>query len=77
VMLHVSGWTSEGKLFQSTVRDGHPAMYVVADAPPAWREALHRMVVGERVRLWVSGSDDSGGKPADDLVYEIELLSLR
>jgi FKBP-type peptidyl-prolyl cis-trans isomerase len=77
VMLHISGWTSEGKLFQSTVRGGHPAMFVVGDAPAAWRGALQHMVVGEKVRLWVSGSDDGGEKPADDLVYEIELLALR
>jgi len=78
VMLHVSGWTSEGKLFQSTVRGGgHPAMFVVGDAPAAWREALQRMVVGDKVRLWVSGSDDSEEKTAENLVYEIELLALR
>jgi len=78
VLLHVSSWTSEGKLFQSTSRGGrHPAMFVVGDAPSAWREALQRMVVGDKVRLWVSGSDDSGEKAADNLVYEIELLALR
>ena len=78
VMLHVSGWTSEGKLFQSSVRGGeHPAMFVVGDAPAAWREALQRMVVGDKVRLWVSGPDESEEKAAEDLDYEIELLALR
>jgi FKBP-type peptidyl-prolyl cis-trans isomerase len=79
VMLHVSGWTSEGKLFQSTVRGGgHPAMFVVGDAPAAWREALQHMVVGDKVRLWVNGSDDSEEKAGENLVvYEIELLALR
>src|SRR5262249_62034506 len=67
---------SEGKLFRSTVRGGHPAMFVVGDSPTAWWEALRSMVVGENVRLWVGGSDAFGEKPAENLVYEIELLAL-
>jgi peptidylprolyl isomerase len=77
VMLHVSGWTSEGKLFQSTVRGGHPAMFVVGDTSTAWREALGQMVVGEKVRLWVDDSASFGEKTTENLVYEIELLAVR
>jgi len=52
-------------------------MFVVGDAPAAWREALQRMVVGDKVHLWVSGPDESEEKAAEDLDYEIELLALR
>ena len=50
---------------------------LVGDAPAAWREALQRMVVGDKVHLWVSGPDESEEKAAEDLDYEIELLALR
>ncbi len=82
VTLHVSGWTPDGTLFESTVMASHPAVFVVADVIPGWREALLQMVVGEKVRLWIPAHLAYGEKPrshdapAGNLVYEIELLAL-
>jgi FKBP-type peptidyl-prolyl cis-trans isomerase len=81
VTLHYSGWTNDGKLFETTVMSGHPAIFLVATMLPAWREVLPHMVVGEKVRLWVPASLAYGEKPvnnmnpAGDLVYDIELLA--
>ena len=82
VTLHVSGWTPDGIMFESTVMAGHPAVFLVADVIPGWREALLQMVVGEKVRLWIPAQLAYGEKPrshdapAGNLVYEIELLAL-
>ncbi|HEV8485858.1 MAG TPA: FKBP-type peptidyl-prolyl cis-trans isomerase [Blastocatellia bacterium] len=82
VTLHVSGWTPDGTLFESTVMASHPAVFLVADVIPGWREALQQMVVGEKVRLWIPAHLAYGEKPrshdapAGNLVYEIELLAL-
>jgi len=80
--LHFSGWTSDGRLIESTRMAGQPAVYTLADAPPGWRDALEQMVVGDVARLWIPAERAYGatprrrGQPAGDLVYEIELLAL-
>ena len=82
VTLHVSGWTPDGILFESTVMANHPAVFLVADVIPGWREALLQMVVGEKVRVWIPAHLAYGEKPrshdapAGNLIYEIELLAL-
>jgi peptidylprolyl isomerase len=82
VRLHFSGWTREGRLFESTVMSGEPAVYLVANALPGWQEGLHRMVVGEKARFWIPAALAYGsrpgrrGVPTGDLVYDIELLAL-
>ena len=82
VTLHVSGWTPDGTLFESTLMASHPAVFAVSDVIPGWREALLQMVVGEKVRLWIPAELAYGEKPrshdapAGRLIYEIELLAL-
>lgn len=83
VTLHYSGWTSDGKLFESTVMSGHPAVYLVGNTLPGWQEALVQMVVGEKARLWVPASLAYGERPvnnmspAGDLVFDLELLAIQ
>jgi peptidylprolyl isomerase len=80
--LHVSGWTRDGRLFESTVMSGEPAVYVLANTLPGWREGLRQMVVGEKARFWIPAVLAYGsrpgrrGVPTGDLVYDIELLAL-
>jgi FKBP-type peptidyl-prolyl cis-trans isomerase len=83
VTLHVSGWKADGTLVESTAMAGQPAVYVVEHVIPGWREGLQRMVVGDKVRLWIPAALAYGQKatgrrkvPTGDLVYDIELLAL-
>jgi peptidylprolyl isomerase len=81
VTLQYSGWTSDGKLFESTAMAGHPAVFHVGTTLPAWREVLPQMVPGEKLRLWVPAALAYGDRPvnhedpAGNLVYDIELLA--
>jgi FKBP-type peptidyl-prolyl cis-trans isomerase len=83
VLLHFSCWTSKGRLFESTVMAGHPALIKLGTAVASWRETLPRMVVGEKARLWVPAALAYGEAPANrfhppgDLVYDIELLAVK
>ncbi len=83
VLLHFSGWKKNGKLFESTVMGGHPALVSLALAMPGWREGLPLMVVGEKARFWIPADLAYGEKPADrfnpagELVYDIELLAVQ
>ena len=80
--VNYSGWTADGKLFESTAMSGHPAAFLVGTALPGWREALPSMVVGEKVRLWIPAALAYGEHPmerkapAGNLVYDIELIGL-
>ncbi len=83
VTLHFSGWTSDGRLFVSTVMSHRPAMFRVATLPPGWREAVQQMVAGEKARFWVPAALALGGKPpitsgpGDTLLYDIELVAVQ
>jgi peptidylprolyl isomerase len=80
--LHFSGWTSDGRLVESSVMAGRPATYELEGVMPGWREALQQMVVGDKVRVWIPaalafGEKPRRGTPRGDLVYELELLELQ
>ncbi len=80
VLLNYTGWTADGKLFETTIMSGHPAAFLLGTALPGWRDALPRMVVGEKARVWVPAAMAYGEHPIDaqappgSMVYEIELL---
>lgn len=82
VKLHYSGWTTDGKLFESTITSGHPGVFLVGTVLPGWREALQYMVAGEKARIWIPAALAYGNQPveravpAGDLVYDIELLEI-
>jgi len=83
VTLHYSGWTSDGRLFESTVMGGHPAIFLVGTTFSGWRELLPQMVAGEKIRVWIPAALAYGEKPvnsmnpAGNLVYDLELLTLQ
>jgi FKBP-type peptidyl-prolyl cis-trans isomerase len=82
VKLDFSGWTADGKLVESSVMARHPAVFEMTGVMPGWREALSRMVAGDKVRVWIPrdlafGSTPRRGQPKGDLVYELELLEVR
>jgi peptidylprolyl isomerase len=80
VMLHFSGWTSDGRLIESSVMANHPAAFAMNSVIAGWREALPSMVVGDKVRLWIPKAlaypRPRRGQPRGDLVYELELVAI-
>ena len=83
VKLNYSLWTSDGTLFESTSMSGNPVSFQIGLAIPGWREALPRMVVGEKARIWIPAALAYGDHPPDklvpagNLVYEVELLEIQ
>ncbi len=83
VTLDYSGWTADGRLFESTVTSGHPAIFFMGTTLAGWREGLQYMVAGEKARLWIPAVLAYGDRPADklvpagDLVYDIELVDFQ
>ena len=79
VRVHYSGWTTDGKLFDSSVSRGEPAEFPLTGVIRGWQEVLQQMVEGDRVRVWIPEAlayRGERGKPKGMLVFEIELLGV-
>ncbi|MFZ5892592.1 MAG: FKBP-type peptidyl-prolyl cis-trans isomerase [Myxococcota bacterium] len=81
VKVHYTGWTKDGKMFDSSVQRGEPATFGVTQVIPGWTEALKLMAVGEKRRLWIPaklayGEKAPPGAPAGDLTFDVELLEI-
>jgi len=81
VKVHYSGWTKDGKMFDSSLTRGQPAVFGVGQVIKGWTEALQLMTVGEKRRLWIPaalayGENAGMGAPAGDLTFDVELLEI-
>ena len=82
VTVHYSGWTTDGNLFDSSVKRGQPASFPLNGVIKGWTEGLQLMVEGEQRRFWIPadlayGENPGGGRPAGTLVFDVELLSIK
>jgi len=82
VTVHYSGWTTDGNLFDSSVKRGQPASFPLNQVIPGWTEGLKLMVTGEKRRFWIPadlayGENPSGGRPGGMLVFDVELLEIK
>jgi FKBP-type peptidyl-prolyl cis-trans isomerase len=82
VKVHYSGWTTDGKMFDSSVTRGRPATFGVTQVIPGWVEGLQLMVQGEKTRFWIPAAlaygekPASPGAPAGNLVFDVELIEI-
>jgi hypothetical protein len=79
VKVHYTGWTTDGKMFDSSVAQGEPATFGVDEVISGWSQGLQLMVEGEKRRFWIPESlayKGQPGQPAGMLVFDIELLRI-
>jgi len=81
VKVHYTGWTTDGKMFDSSVQRGEPTKFGVTQVIAGWTEALKLMVVGEKRRLWIPaklayGETPRMGAPSGNLTFDVELLEI-
>jgi FKBP-type peptidyl-prolyl cis-trans isomerase len=82
VTVHYSGWTTDGKMFDSSVARNEPATFPLSRVIKGWTEGVQLMVVGEKRRFWIPGPlayDNSTrqGVPKGMLVFDVELLAIK
>lgn len=80
VTVHYSGWTTDGKLFDSSVLRGQPATFGLGDVIEGWTEGVQLMAVGEKTRFWIPEKlayKGQGSAPRGMLVFDVELLSVQ
>jgi peptidylprolyl isomerase len=78
VTVHYSGWTTDGKLFDSSVTRGQPAKFPLDGVIKGWTEGLQLMTEGEKTRFWIPEGLAYQGKsaPYGMLVFDVELLKI-
>ena len=82
VTVHYTGWTPDGKMFDSSVQRNKPENFGLTEVIPGWTEGLQLMVQGEKRRFWIPGAlayDNIPGAtgPKGMLVFDIELILIQ
>jgi FKBP-type peptidyl-prolyl cis-trans isomerase len=82
VKVHYTGKLLDGKVFDSSVERGEPAVFGVTQVIPGWVEALQLMTVGSKWELYIPsdlayGPQGNQGIPGNSLlIFEVELLGI-
>jgi len=79
VKIQYTGWTTDGKMFDSSIPRGKPVMFPVNGVISGFAEGLQLMVEGEKRRLWIPEALAYHGRadrPQGMLVFDVELLEI-
>ena len=83
VVVHYTGWLTDGTMFDSSVARGEPIAFPLSAVIPGWTEGVQLMVVGEKRRFWIPGNLAYGSRggpgipPNAMLVFDVELQAIR
>jgi FKBP-type peptidyl-prolyl cis-trans isomerase len=80
VLVHYSGWSTDGQMFDSSITRGEPMELSLDEVIPGWTEGMQLMTEGEKVRFWIPQKlayKGQAGKPAGMLVFDVELIRIR
>jgi FKBP-type peptidyl-prolyl cis-trans isomerase FklB len=82
VKVHYTGKLLDGKVFDSSVERGEPAVFGVNQVIPGWTEALQLMPVGSKWTLYIPpalgyGEHGTQGIPGNSvLIFDVELIGI-
>jgi FKBP-type peptidyl-prolyl cis-trans isomerase len=79
VKVHYTGWTTDGKMFDSSLKRGEPTTFGVEQVIAGWTEGLKLMAAGEKRRMWIPeplAYKGQPGRPAGMLVFDVSLLEI-
>ena len=77
VMIHYTGWTTDGKMFDSSKISGKPVVFPLEQLIPGMSEALTLGRVGESIRVWIPEElayKGAQGMPQGMLVFDFEII---
>jgi FKBP-type peptidyl-prolyl cis-trans isomerase len=79
VTVHYTGWTTDGKMFDTSVDKGAPISFGLGDVIAGWTEGVQLMTVGEKMRFWIPERLAYKGErpPRGMLVFDVELLAIK
>jgi len=79
VEVKYTGWTTDGKMFDSSEKRKRTAKFKLKGVIPGWTEGLQLMTVGQKNRFWIPvdlAYANKPGKPAGMLVFDVELVNI-
>jgi FKBP-type peptidyl-prolyl cis-trans isomerase len=78
VTVHYSGWTTDGKLFDTSHLKNQPITFPLNRVIPGWTEGVQLMTVGAKYRFWIPEDLAYAGQGPvkGDLVFDIELIKI-
>jgi FKBP-type peptidyl-prolyl cis-trans isomerase len=79
VVISYSAWTTDGKMFDSSVARGRPVAIPMKRAMPGLAEGLQLMSVGETRRIWIPEKlafKGQAGKPQGMVVFDLTLVDV-
>src|SRR5687767_8533277 len=79
VRVHYTGWTTDGKMFDSSVARNEPISFGLDRVIAGWTEGVQLMVEGETRRLWIPEGlayRGAAGAPKGMLVFDVELIKI-
>ena len=79
--VHYSGWTADGKMFDSSIVRGRPATFGLDGVIKGWTEGLQLMKPGDKFRFWIPaalayGEKPRPGAPQGQLTFDVELIAV-
>ena len=78
VKVHYTGWTTDGKMFDTSLERGQPISFPLTGVIEGWTEGVQLMTIGEKMRFWIPERLAYKGKdPKGMLVFDVELLAIR
>jgi peptidylprolyl isomerase len=79
VTVHYTGWTTDGKMFDSSISRGEPATFPLDGVIAGWTEGVQLMVTGETRRFWIPEQLAYKGQrePKGMLVFDVELIKIQ
>lgn len=79
VKVHYTGWTTDGRLFDSSIVRGEVAVMALDRSLVGLADGLGTMTIGSKARLWVPvelAYENAPGAPKGMLVFDVDLLDI-
>ena len=79
VMVQYTGWTTDGKSFDSSLPRRGGISFQLDEVISGWTQGLKLMVVGDKTRFWIPEKlayRGQEGMPKGTLVFDVELLKI-
>lgn len=79
VTVHYTGWTTDGKMFDTSLDKGAPISFRLDEVIEGWTEGVQLMTVGEKMRFWIPEKLAYKGErpPRGMLVFDVELIAIK
>ena len=79
IVIHYTGWTGDGRVFDSSVLRDQQAVFPLAQLIPGWQEGVRLMSRGDTYRFWIPGhlaydGDPNPQSPKGMLVFDVTLF---